>query len=112
MNNARLFPNLIGHYRPSFPQDAAGGYSDPPAIIGTYACSVQHKSTERITEQGREGLVVTAIVYVPNDYGFKLEDRLTVMRGPLTGMTLIVQGPARDQAGHGVVWAIDVIGLG
>lgn len=110
MNLLRLFANRADHFRATFPQDAAGGYTVATATCGNYPCSIQPKSVNRFADlHGIEGAKVTHVGYFSTDHIFKLEDRLIPSAGPGVGKVYVCQGPARDQAGRGIVWVVDLV---
>jgi hypothetical protein len=110
MSISRLLPNTADHYRPIANQDVAGGWESFPALIGRWQCSIQPRSVRRYPEiQGREGATISHAAYFAADYGFALNDRLIPTSGSGVGKTYVCQGPAKDQAGRGQVWVVDLI---
>lgn len=79
-----------------------GGVRTPTPTTATYSASIQPMSTARQQAWGMDAGRTGWTCYFGVDPGVNVGD--TVASG---GRVLSVLGPARDEAGRGVVWAVD-----
>lgn len=104
MSLARLMVNSVDLYRPTNTQGmAAGTVRTMSLVTAGLACSLQPAKVSRIITQGREGIDISHTSYFDADPVCKIGDELR-----MSGHIYYCQGPSRDEAGRGVVWAVDL----
>jgi hypothetical protein len=68
-------------------------------------CAIQPAKVGRIMGQGRVGATITHTAWFGSDPGLRVDDQVNATDGRIR----VCQGPSRDEAGAGVVWAVDLV---